>query len=101
MTDADAARILDFSVPVPLPGGRAWTARFRSWELDRMQMIFFAVEVRDAGGAVLATFETGIGGYDLEADLAGEPALARWNLDASVRNRLGIPLRERPLCPRS
>jgi hypothetical protein len=56
-----------------------------------MQMIFFAVTVRDEGGAVLATFETGIGGYDLDADLAGEPALARRALDYRVRDKLGIP----------
>ena len=75
-------------------------ARFQSWEPDRMQMIFFAVTVRDEGGAVLATFETGLGGYDLDADVAWEPALARWCLDASVRHRLGIALSERPLLPR-
>lgn len=91
LTDADAARILDFSAPVPLPGGRSWTAHFRSWEPDRMQMIFFAVTVRDGGGGVLTTFETGIGGYDLDADLAGEPGPARRALDYRIRDRLGIP----------
>jgi len=56
-----------------------------------MQMISFAVTVRDGAGGVLESFETGIGGYDLDADLAGEPGPARRALDYRIRDRLGIP----------
>lgn len=86
----DAARILDFSTPVPLPGGGRWTARLRWWESDRMQAFEFTVTVTAPDGAV-ETFTALIpDAYD-DTAWAAEPARARQDLDRKVRDKLGIP----------
>ena len=85
--DDEAARILDFSVPTPLPGGRQWTAVLTGWEPDRMQLLFFRVTVAAVDGAT-ATFDVSISD---PVDWAAEPARARRDLGWRIRDRLGIP----------
>ena len=46
LTDADAARILDLSPLVALPGGGSWTAQIISWDSDHAGLIWFRVSVR-------------------------------------------------------
>ena len=90
ITHADAAQILDFSLPVALPGGGHWTARFRSWEPDRLQRIFFDVTAVGKDGVALR-FEVSIPDPSTDADWASEPARARVDIDYRVRDHLGIP----------
>ncbi|MDP2317363.1 MAG: hypothetical protein Q8P41_31050 [Pseudomonadota bacterium] len=98
MTDADVARRYDFSTPVKLPGDRAWTARFQSWEPGRSGLAFFLVSVREQSGET-TTFEESIALPDNKETWEREPARGRWLLDLAIRRRLGIPSHARPLCP--
>lgn len=96
MTDADVARLYDFSTPVKLPGDRAWTARFRAREPGRAGLVSYSVSVRDRAGALTSFDET------VALPEGGQPAdvaRGRWLLDLEVRRRLGIPSHARPLCP--
>ncbi|MES2644680.1 MAG: hypothetical protein V4850_34650 [Myxococcota bacterium] len=96
MTDADVARLYDFSTPVKLPGNRAWTARFRAREPGRAGLVSFVVSVRTRSGATTTYDET------VALPAGSEPvdiARGRWLLDLEVRRRLGIPSHARPLCP--
>ncbi|MDP2306284.1 MAG: hypothetical protein Q8P18_09685 [Pseudomonadota bacterium] len=96
MTDAEVARLYDFSTPVKLPGQRAWTARFRAREPGRAGLVSFVVVVRDRAG-VATTFEETVALP--EGGEAPDVARGRWLLDLEVRRRLGIASHARPLCP--
>ena len=55
----DAATVFDVSTLVPLPGGRAWTARFVSEDWFRSFEFHFDVTVRGADGGTV-TFPAAI-----------------------------------------
>lgn len=96
MTDAEVARLYDFSTPVRLPGDRTWTARFRAREPGRAGLVSFAVALRDSAG-VTTTFDETVALP--EGTQAADVARGRWLLDLEVRRRLAIPSHARPLCP--
>lgn len=96
MTDADVARLYDFSSPVKLPGDRAWTARFRAREPGRAGLVSFTVVLRERGGAT-KTFDETVALP--EGGEAADVARGRWLIDLEVRRRLGIASHARPLCP--
>lgn len=85
-TDADAARILDFSVPTPLPGGSDWTAVLTGWEPDRLQLLVFRVTVRAVDGST-TVFDASVSD---PVDWSAEPARTRRDLGWRIRERLGI-----------
>ena len=87
ITDSEAARILDFAVPTPLPGGCEWTAVLTGWEPDRLALLFFRVTVRAVDGTATA-FDVSISD---PVDWADEPARARRDLGWRIRDTLGIP----------
>ena len=84
---AEAARILDFSAPTPLPGGSEWTAVLTGWEPDRMQQLFFRVTVRSVEGSS-TVFDVSVSD---PVDWSAEPARARRDLGWRIRDRLAIP----------
>lgn len=88
----DPARILDFSVPTPLPGGREWTAVLTGSEPDRMQLLFFRVTVRSADGSTTA-FDASVTD---PVDWAAEPARTRRDLGWRIRDQLGISYDDLP-----
>lgn len=95
---ADAARILDFSSSVPLPGGRSWTARFNNWEPDRLQIFEFIVTITGPDGTTTTTTEH-VTDACTDAHWAAEPGRSGWNLDLAIRRSLGFASSDAPLCP--
>jgi hypothetical protein len=95
MSHDEAARILDFSTPTPLPRGGSWTARLTGWEPDRLQRLFFRVTFLASDGR-MTTFDVSVSDPADDAAWAAEPQRTHRELGWRIRDFLRLPWDEEP-----